>query len=83
MNAEQKMLKARTNLVLDHPFFGCLALRLKLIEDKQIKTAITDGKNLLYNSQFIESMSTQEITGMIAHELMHVSLGHTWRQGDR
>lgn len=83
MNAEQKMLKARTNLVLDHPFFGCLALRLKMVENKKIKTASTDGKTLLYNKDFIESLTNQEVTGLLAHEVMHIALGHTWRQGDR
>lgn len=83
MNAEQKMLKARTNLILDHPFFGCLALRLKLIENKKIKTATTDGKTLLYNAEYIESLTNQETTGLFAHEVMHPALGHTWRQGDR
>lgn len=83
MNAEQKMLKARTNLVLDNPFFGCLALRLKMIEDKKVKTASTNGKILLYNPDFIESLSNQEVTGVLAHEVMHGALGHTWRQGDR
>lgn len=83
MNAEQKMLKARTNLVLDHPFFGCLALRLKMVEDKKTKTASTDGKTLLYNAEYIESLTNQETTGLLAHEVMHTALGHTWRQGDR
>jgi len=83
MNAEQKMLKARTNLVLDHPFFGCLALKMKLIEDKKVETAVTDGKSIDYNPSFIECLSNAETTGMLAHEVMHIALGHNWRQGDR
>lgn len=83
MNAEQKMLKARTLLILDHPFFGCLALRLKMMETEEHQTAITDGKNLLYNPSFVEKLTTQETLGFMAHEVMHAALGHTWRQGKR
>ena len=83
MNAEQKMLKARTLLILDHPFFGCLALRLKMLETNEHQTAITDGKNLLYNPTYIEKLTTQETLGFMAHEVMHAALGHTWRQGKR
>jgi len=83
MNAEQKMLKARTLLILDHPFFGCLALRLKMSETNEHQTAITDGKNLLYNPAFVDKLSNQETLGFVAHEVMHAALGHTWRQGNR
>jgi len=83
MNAEQKMLKARTFLILDHPFFGCLALRLKMSETNEYQTAITDGKNLLYNPAFIDRLTNQETLGLVAHEVMHAALGHTWRQGRR
>lgn len=83
MNAEQRLLKARTNLVLDHPFFGCLALRLKIIESRKTKTALTDSKMLFYNADYIESLSSQEVIGLLAHVVMHIALGHTWRQGDR
>lgn len=83
MNSEQKMLKARTNLILDAPFFGCLALRLKMIESKQTKTAETDGGTLLYNPNFIDSLTTQDATGVLAHEVLHIALGHMWRQGHR
>lgn len=81
--AEQKLLKARTSLILDHPFFGCLALRLKLIENNKIETAATDGTNIFYNIDFINELTNQETIGLLAHEIMHIALGHHWRQGSR
>ena len=45
-NAAQKMVKARANLVMGNPFFGTLALRLKMVEDKTVKTSSTDGTTL-------------------------------------
>ena len=48
-NAAQKMIKARATLVMGNPFFGTLALRLKMVEDKSVKTSSTDGTVLRYN----------------------------------
>ena len=44
MSAEGEMLKARAQLLMDQPFFGVLALRLKLMQDDDnCDTAATDG----------------------------------------
>jgi len=83
MNAMEIMTKARTHLLLDHPFFGCLAMRLSLVEDNQFETAGTDGKELRFNSQFIQSLRLNQVVGLFAHEVMHLALGHNWRQGTR
>jgi hypothetical protein len=53
MNAADKLIKARTQLVLDQPFFGSLALRLVLKEDGSAATAYTNGVVLGYNRGFI------------------------------
>jgi len=83
MTTEEKMLKARTSLILDHPFFGCLAMRLRLKEDSDSKTLATNGKELYYNPSYIESLSLQQTIGVLAHEVMHLALGHHWRQDNR
>jgi len=79
-----KLLKARSMLILDHPFFGCLALKLQLIEEPETtKSATTDGTSLYYNPDYIDSLPIMQTKGLLAHEVMHCALGHTWRQGDR
>jgi len=83
MNTLDKILKARSILILDHPFFGSLAVRLGLVENNQVPTMITNGKDILYNSEFIDSLPTREIVGTLAHEVMHIALGHLWRRGSR
>jgi len=83
MSTLDKILKARSALVLDHPFFGVLSLRLSLVEDNSFPTLATDGKGIYYNSKYIDSLSTREMIGVLAHEVMHLSLGHSWRQGTR
>ena len=79
----QKITKARANLVMAHPFFGALALRLKMSEDPSIKTAGCNGKIIRYNPKFVEKLSLSKIQGLIAHEIMHVAFLHHTRRGSR
>jgi predicted metal-dependent peptidase len=81
--AQQKLTSARTSLILDSPFFGALALSLIPREDTACDTAWTDGRNLGYNPTFIESLTHAELTGLIAHEVMHCAMGHPWRRDAR
>jgi predicted metal-dependent peptidase len=80
---EKKMMVARAALVIDQPFFGALALRLKLVEDPSCKTAWVDGRTLGYNAEFIDAQSHNVIVGIIAHEVMHCACGHPWRRDGR
>lgn len=81
--ADSKIIAARTSLILDQPFFGSLALRLKLQADATCKTAWVDGRTLGYNPAFIDSLNHDECVGLVAHEVEHVALGHPWRRGGR
>lgn len=81
--AAKMMAVARTKLILDEPFFGALALRLKLVEDPECKTAWVDGTSLGYNPEFIESLTVEEVVALQAHEVMHCAAGHPWRRGSR
>jgi len=83
MSTLNKILKARSILILDHPFFGGLALRLELVEDNRFETMSTNGKNIRYNRKYTDALSRNELMGMLAHEVMHIALGHPWRQGKR
>lgn len=78
-----KMTSARAALILDQPFFGVLALRLALLEDPTCETAWVNGRELGYNPEFVESVSHQELTALLAHEVMHCADGHPWRRDHR
>lgn len=80
---QQKMIKARANLIMGQPFFGTLALRLKIQEDASIKTANCDGATLKYNPAYVDKLSVQQTMGMIAHEVLHVGFLHHTRRGAR
>jgi predicted metal-dependent peptidase len=80
---ERKLTKARTNLLMEAPFFGSLALKLKLLPDPATPTAWTDGISLGYNPEYIKHLPMSQLTGLIAHEVMHLALCHHTRQGKR
>ena len=83
LSVEDKIQKARTKLVIMHPFFATLALRLDMVESADVETMATDGKNIYYNRAFVESMTDAEVQGVIAHEALHPGFLHHTRQGSR
>jgi predicted metal-dependent peptidase len=78
-----RIQKARTTLLLDHPFFGTLLFRLGAQARSSIATMATDGVSLYFNPQFVETLSAAEIAGTLAHEVMHPALQHHTRRGGR
>jgi predicted metal-dependent peptidase len=80
---DPRISRQRTALVLDQPFFGALALRLKVVEDPSCKTFWTDSVSIGYNPAYLASLNDLETRGVLAHEVLHVANGHCWRQGDR
>jgi predicted metal-dependent peptidase len=78
-----RIQKARTTLLLDHPFFGTLLFRLGAKPSRAIATMATDGICLFYNPEFAETLNAAELAGVLAHEVMHPALQHHTRRGDR
>ena len=77
------MQKARTTLLLDHPFFGTLLFRLGARPRTSIKTMATNGVSLFFNPDFVDTLNAAELAGVLAHEVMHPALQHHTRRGDR
>lgn len=77
------MAKARTQLLLKHPFFGSICLGLKLVEATDIPTMATNGKTLMFNREFAESIGLDNVIGVLCHEVMHVVNKHHLRLGSR
>ncbi|SDR62879.1 DUF2201 family putative metallopeptidase [Paraburkholderia tuberum] len=78
-----RISRQRTELVLSQPFFGALALRLRMVEDRSAKTCWVDGESFGYNPVYIDSLTDLELRGVLAHEVLHVANGHCWRRGPR
>lgn len=81
-----KITKARGILISQQPFFGTLALRLKLqeIDDPSIcQVMATDGKTLYYNPTTVKAMPQQQVLGVVAHEVLHCAFQHMFRRRHR
>jgi len=81
---EKRLVKARTQLMLDKPFLGNLVLRLPLkAAGSWCKTSATDAKCFYYNPEFIERLDTHQIKFVLIHEALHCALTHFARRGNR
>ena len=67
---------ARAKLLMDQPFFGTLALRLKVIETDEVDTAATDGSRLIQRQVHRQTLLPQQLIGLIAHEVIHCVFTH-------
>jgi predicted metal-dependent peptidase len=83
LKARACMTRARTRILLDHPWFGALAMRLQMLPDESQPTCATDGTRLVYNPSFVTSLPDSELTAVMAHEVMHCALLHPYRRGAR
>jgi predicted metal-dependent peptidase len=79
-----KVTHARKTLLLDYPWFGTLALMLKVeISDKPKYAAHTDGTFIRFKPGYVEQASPTELVTLWAHEVMHCALQHPYRRGHR
>jgi len=85
MNQEvaQQLTRARTHLLLDFPFFGELALRLRLVERPDVPTLAVDGRHIFYNPDFVAGLSPSLTKSAMGHEVLHPILDHIGRRGGR
>lgn len=84
-HAQKLMEKAKVELIADHVFWGSLCCRLN-VKPGPVKTALVDGKNILYNPEYIakfERTDIPKLKGLLAKSVLHLILGHHVRRGDR
>jgi len=78
---------ARSRLILGRDassaFFATLVLRLQSRPDWETETMATDGRELLYNPEFVNKLGPLLVQGVLAHEVMHNALAHPSRRGPR
>ena len=75
----EKISADKVYLILNHVFWGVCASRLEVIEDETCDTAYTDAKVIGYNPKFMGNLPDIERLFVIAHEVVHVVLGHCFR----
>ena len=87
MNAlvDPRITKARSRLIIDHPFFGCLAMNLIVRPSNNFDTMATDAKHLFYRPSWLDepSATADDVMFKVAHQVLHCALGHCSRRGNR
>jgi predicted metal-dependent peptidase len=65
------------------PFFATLALFAKVRVTESIPTAATDGADIFINADFMKSLPSPQVDGVLLHEVLHAALLHVIRRGPR
>jgi len=69
---ERKVSKAKSLLILDHPFFGTAVSKRPLKYDESIATAGMSATGQMYlNPQWVNDLSVRQMMFLLAHEAMH------------
>ncbi len=74
---------AKSTLVCEQPFFACLLMKARYIEEPGRPTMSTDGKHIWYNPEFTDSLTHNEVVGVLCHEGLHIAMAHPLRREGR
>ena len=83
--AEERIIKTKIKIAYSNPFFAYLSLYLTIEEDKigRIPNNCGMGVNpkgyLYYRKEFVDEITDEELLGVLAHEILHLSLLHLVR----
>jgi predicted metal-dependent peptidase len=83
MSLQDKIQKAKSRLMLEHPYFGTIASSLSIELDEDIESFASDGERLRYNDDYFDSVGADGIEFALANGAMHKVLGHQSRIGER
>ena len=81
----ERVSRARIQLMLNNPYLASATARLKFrdVEESWCPTMATDGFNIFVNLKFVDTLTEDEVIGVMAHEVMHCVLGHNDRRQNR
>ena len=81
---EKRLITARVQMLINAPFFGNLACRLRLVDaTKWLPTCATDGRHFYFNRDFVAGLSRPELTFVFCHEVLHCAYEHIARRKSR
>ena len=55
-------------------FFGALMLFATIKKTKKVDTACTDGKDIYFNLDFLNSLNSSEQNALMLHEVLHMAM---------
>jgi predicted metal-dependent peptidase len=80
MTTEKILEKAKSQLIMKHPYFGMLASRLKHEPSEEVSSYASNGVRFLYNPAFIQKRTQDEIVFVLTNCVMHHVLSHQQRR---
>lgn len=91
MDLAKRLSKAKTGLILEHPFVGTVAMNMPIRLDPNMQspypgmppTAMTNGKSITIHPDFIKDLTDEQLKFLVAHECFHPMLEHNYRRHDR
>ncbi len=84
MKIEHKKVRDGINsLILSNPLYAGVLLQQSFQASAEVKTFAVDGSRFVYNPEFADSLSFDEIKGVCAHEACHLAGCHHARMGSR
>ena len=84
-DAQRKIVKARAKLMKGQIGMASILLPLELVEvdEERCQTMATDGRHIYYCATFLDSISEDELKGVLVHEGAHVIFEHMLRRSTR
>lgn len=83
MNAQMKVDRCITRLLMLYPFWGSLTLGLEIQPSTSIPTMATDGVRLFFNPDYVNKQYEEILCTDLAHEDGHVMFFDSYRRGNR
>lgn len=71
--------RADLRILFHLPFFAPGACRLPVEFSTEFPKACTDGKRIMINPDWLDTIKDEHITTVKCHEILHPLLGHLWR----
>lgn len=81
--AAKIITEQKTMIVQKEPFYSSLLFRLDFKGENSIPTMATDGRSVLYNPDFVTSITPKQVRGVIVHEILHCCMLHFDRMSSR
>lgn len=66
----------KRKLLIKYPTFGSVIANIEFQASKDITTAGTDGKIIVYNPKFLNGLSEKQQIFVFAHEICHIAFEH-------
>ena len=79
MVAREGIAAAKKDMLARYPFFGSLAASVEYVETAGVRTIASNGRTIYFNPAYIESLTEEERTFVLTHEICHIAFDHIRR----